>query len=57
MFMEGRLKTSNLRDQDSRVELLKYAGREKPGERVLAETTMEQDKEDAESAAKKARGR
>jgi hypothetical protein len=57
MFMEGRLKKSNLRDQDSRAELLRYAGREKPGDRVLAETTLEQDKEDAEVADKKMRGK
>ena len=62
-FLEGRLKHSNLRDQDSRAELLKYAdqtgGRQYTGAayasnpQFIHTKTLEQEKEEAEAEEKK----
>jgi len=63
MFLEGRMKTSNLKDQDSRQELLKYAtatdGRQYTGAayahnpQALHTKTLEQEKEELEAKEKR----
>jgi len=70
MFLEGRLKHHNIKDQDSRDELIKYADKTKDAQytglayqhnegakksMLLHEKTLEQEKEEAEAEERKLR--